>query len=112
MEYLVNIGLRAYRDLVELYREIDAQNSAAAREWYQGLNAAILSLATHPNRCPETPERRGLRHLLYGQKPRVYRVIFCVSERQKRVDVLLIRHGARRPLRGSTLGEAESEEDC
>jgi len=34
--------------------------------------------------------------LLYGNKPHSYRVIYRVLERQKRVEVLHIRHGARR----------------
>jgi toxin ParE1/3/4 len=46
-----------------------------------------------------TPEKAQLRHLLYGNKPHVYRVIFRVVEKQKRVDVLHIRHGARDKLK-------------
>lgn len=78
--------------------EIDAGESQAALRWYRGLKEAVLSLRDSPNRCPHTPEGRHLRHLLYGNKPHVYRVIFRVVERQKRVDVLHIRHGARRPF--------------
>jgi hypothetical protein len=42
-----------------------------------------------------TPENTKLRHLLYGNKPRVYRIIYGVCERAKMVRVLHIRHGAR-----------------
>jgi plasmid stabilization system protein ParE len=42
-----------------------------------------------------TPERGDVRHLLYGNRPHVYRVIYRVIEKQKRVEVLHIRHGAR-----------------
>jgi mRNA-degrading endonuclease RelE of RelBE toxin-antitoxin system len=38
--------------------------------------------------------RRSLRHLLYGKKPNVYRVIFEIDERRRLVHVLTIRHGA------------------
>jgi plasmid stabilization system protein ParE len=96
MAYLVNITARAMRDLACLYEEIDAENSEAALKWYRGLREAILSLEKQPNRCSATPEKSQLRHLLYGRKPRVYRVIFRVLEKQKRVDVLHLRHGARR----------------
>jgi toxin ParE1/3/4 len=45
-----------------------------------------------------TPENRALRHLLFGKKPHVYRVIFAIDGRALVVRVLHIRHGARRPL--------------
>jgi toxin ParE1/3/4 len=97
--YLVNITSRAERDLAHLYGEINAEHSDAALKWYRGLKEAILSLEDHPNRCPATPEKKQLRHLLYGHKPHLYRVIFRVLEKQKQVDVLHIRHGARRKLK-------------
>ena len=103
MAYLVNITSRAERDLAHLYGEINATHSDAALKWYRGLKEAILSLEDHPNRCPATPEKKELRHLLYGRKPHVYRVIFRVLEKQKHVDVLHIRHGARRKLKTSDL---------
>ena len=103
MAYLVRIASRAERDLVSLYEEINAPDSAAARQWYQGLKQAILSLAEKPNRCPVTPENKRFRHLVYGDKPHLYRIIYRVHNRQKRVDVLHIRHGARRKFRASDL---------
>jgi plasmid stabilization system protein ParE len=98
MAYLVNITSRAERDLAHLYEDINAEHSGAALKWYRGLKDAILSLEEQPNRSPVTPEKRQLRHLLYGHKPHVYRVIYRVLERQKQVEVLHIRHGARRRL--------------
>ena len=103
MAYLVNITSRAERDLAHLYGEINAEHSDAALKWYRGLKEAILSLEDNPTRCPATPEKKELRHLLYGHKPHVYRVIFRVLEKQKQVDVLHIRHGARRKLKTSDL---------
>jgi len=41
-----------------------------------------------------TPEDRHLKHLLYGNKPNVYRVVYRVLEKHKQVDVLHVRHGA------------------
>jgi len=41
------------------------------------------------------PENMNLRHLLYGGKPHVYRVIYRIQEKEKRIQVLHIRHGAR-----------------
>ncbi len=101
MGYVVNITVRAERDLAQLYEDINATDSAAARKWYRGLTRKILSLGRKPNRCPVTGENPQLRHLLFGRKPHVYRVIYRVIETQKRVEVLHIRHGARRSLTGS-----------
>ena len=99
MAYLVNVTARAERDFEYLYDEIDAQHSDAALKWYQGLKAAVLSLETNPNRCPATPENANLRHLLYGHKPHIYRVIYRIIDKRKQVDVLHVRHGARRRFR-------------
>ncbi len=101
MAYLVNITPRAERDFANLYRKINARESDAALKWYRGLKAAVLSLEELPDRCPVTPEKAQLRHLLYGNKPHIYRVIFRVLEKQKRVDVLHIRHGARNRFKAS-----------
>jgi toxin ParE1/3/4 len=103
MAYLVSITSRAERDLAHLYGEISADHSDAAVKWYLGLKAAILSLETQPNRCPMTRRRDKLRHLLYGHNPHTYRVIYRVLENQKQVEVLHIRHGARRKLKTSDL---------
>jgi toxin ParE1/3/4 len=99
MAYAVDTTFRAERDLASLYEAINAASSDAALNWYRGLKQAILSLGEHPNRCPLTPENRKLRHLSYGTKPHIYRVIYRVLEARKQVQVLHIRHGARRPFR-------------
>jgi len=101
MAYLVNVTSRAERDLVSLYVEINTEQSEAAVKWYWGLRDAILSFEVHPKRCAVTPEHGELRHLLYGNKPHIYRVIYRILEKQKRVDVLHIRHGARRRMKAS-----------
>ena len=103
MAYLVKLTARAQRDLALLYDEINAEQLDAALKWYRGLRNAILSLEHHPNRCPATPETPKLRHLLYGNKPHIYRAIYRVLEKQKHVEVLHIRHGARRKFTGSDL---------
>jgi toxin ParE1/3/4 len=103
MAYLVSITSRAERDLAQLYSQINAENSGAALKWYLGLKEAILSLEEHPSRCPAIRAKDKLRHLLYGNKPHVYRVIYRVLEKQKRVEVLHIRHGARRNPKVSDL---------
>lgn len=101
MAYLVNLTIRAERDLVLIFDAINAEHSDAAFKWYRGLTEAILSLEEQPDRCSETPENAKLRHLLYGNKPHIYRVIYRVAEKSNQVDVLHIRHGARQQFRRS-----------
>jgi toxin ParE1/3/4 len=103
MAYVVKITPHAEHDLAQLYLQINAEYSDAALDWYWGIKEAILSLEQQPNRCPVTPETGKLRHLLYGDKPHVYRVIYRVLEKQKQVEVLHIRHGAREKLKSSDL---------
>ncbi len=99
MAYLVKLTPRAKRDLALVFDQIHAVESATAFQWYEGLKRAILSLERFPNRCALTRENKNARHLLYGRKPHVYRVIYRVLEKKKEVDVLHIRHGARRSFR-------------
>jgi toxin ParE1/3/4 len=101
MAYLVSLTARAERDFASLYEEIDAGHSHAALEWYRGLKEAILSLGDYPKRCPPTPEDARLRHVLYRNRPDVYRVIYRIQERRRRVDVLHIRHGARQRMKAT-----------
>jgi plasmid stabilization system protein ParE len=96
MKYAVNVTLRAERDLARLYGEIDAAHSETAREWYRDLKKQILSLEKLPFRSAVTPENRNLRHLLYGHRRNIYRVIYRVVG--TRVDVLHVRHGARQNI--------------
>jgi plasmid stabilization system protein ParE len=101
MAYLVSISSRAQRDLALIYKRINADDSDAALKWYLGFKQAILGLKEQPNRCPVTPENQTLRHLLYGNKPHIYRAIYRVVETRKLVEVLHIRHGARKGFKGA-----------
>ncbi len=104
MAYLVEIMPRAERDLASIYSSINAEESDAALRWFRGLERALFTLEAMPTRCPVTPEAGHLRHLLYGKKPYVYRVIFEIDEPRKVVKILTIRHGARRELKRTDPG--------
>jgi plasmid stabilization system protein ParE len=69
--------------------------------WFAALQDAVASLAELPLRCPLAPENAvfpfEVRHLLYGRKPHVYRILFTIEDQT--VYVLHIRHGRRQPLR-------------
>jgi plasmid stabilization system protein ParE len=68
---------------------------------FLALQDAIASLAEFPARCSLAPENPGfpfeVRHLLYGQSPHVYRILFTIED--KTVYILHIRHGRRQPLK-------------
>ncbi len=99
MEYQVDFTDRADRDLELIYANINAEHSVAALKWYRNLKRSIDTLEKLPNRCPITRKQNELRHLLFGNRPHVYRVIFRVVENEKRVLVLTIRHAVRRKLK-------------
>jgi toxin ParE1/3/4 len=108
MTYHIEFADRAARDLEALYVEKNATESQMASQWYQGLEEAVYALAIYPDRCAIAPEsgelRRELRHLLYGKKPHVYRVIWVIYQvdaRRQTVWVLTVRHGARRKLKAT-----------
>jgi len=90
MAHLVNVTLRAERDLARIYERINANDSDVALERKNNRTEAM----------PRDPENDELRHLLYGNKPHIYRAIYRVMEKQKQVEVLHIRRGARRRFKG------------
>ena len=98
MTYQVRLTRRALRDLARIYQRIQADEYDQSLRWFNGLEEAIYSLEQHPNRSPTTPEDKTLRHLLYGRKPNVYRIIYEVGKRAATVNVLHIRHAARKKM--------------
>lgn len=98
MVFRVEVTARGSHDLSCLYDRISVASSPQAMNWFNGLEDAILSLERLPRRCPlcfeSKKQKRSLRHLLYGNKPDVYRIIFEINERLKIVNVLSIRHAA------------------
>lgn len=91
MAYRVEITARAARDLANIYGYIQAETSPPAAKWFNGMAKAMNSLETHPKRAAVTPENRALRHLLYGKKPYVYRIIIKIEEETSTVHILTIR---------------------
>jgi toxin ParE1/3/4 len=102
MKYRVEFSLRAQFDFENLYIDKNVAESKVAARWIVGLKLKIAGLATSPHRCSHAPEaaefNRSLRHLLYGKRPHVYRVVFEIDEERNIVWLLTIRHGARQPL--------------
>ena len=91
----VKLAERALRDLDHIYAHIEAASSVHAAQWFARLEQAIFSLEHLPQRGARVPEEAGLRQLLHGRKPYVYRVIYEVDDATATVHVLHIR-GPRR----------------
>lgn len=98
VRYLVRLTDRALRDMEAIYESIQAETSESASRWFNGLAQAVLSLERHPERGAIIPENKRFRHLLFGNKQGIYRIIYAVDKRRTTVTVLHIRHGARSPL--------------
>ncbi|ADW67153.1 type II toxin-antitoxin system RelE/ParE family toxin [Granulicella tundricola] len=98
MDYRVRLMPRAERDLEEIFQYIQARSSSAAHSWFMRLTNAIDGLSTFPQRHPITPEYPSLRHLLFGNKPHIYRVIYLIDVTARSVDILSVWHGAQQPF--------------
>ena len=91
MAYRIEITTRAQRDLMSIYQRIEAETSVQAARWFNGMAVALSSLEAYPRRNPVTPENKRWRHLLYGKKPYVYRIIYKIEEDTSTVFILHIR---------------------
>ena len=104
MPYRVSLTNQARTDLNDIYASIEASTSVKAQLWFDRLESAIQSLTEMPNRTPVTREDFKLRHLLYGNKPHIYRILYHVDEVANLVTVVSVRHGARAPRKPNLPG--------
>ena len=102
MAYRVSLTAPAEVDAYMAFERIREVAPARAASWLAGLFTATQTLVDMPARCPVIPEAgefgRSVRHLLYGKRAGVYRIIFDIqeiSEDGPRVRILRIRHGTR-----------------
>ena len=105
MAYTVSLSGSAEADAYAAFERIREVAPASAARWLTGLFVTMRTLADMPARCPMIPEADELgcelRHLLYGKRTGLYRIIFDIqedSEEGPRVRVLRIWHGARDTL--------------
>lgn len=70
-------------DSITTWLLYERQAGETALRWLQALRAKIDTLSELPGRCSLARESKSmpfeLRQLLYGRKPRVYRVLFSVQ---------------------------------
>ena len=102
MTFRVEVTASAEQDADAILEWLISQHAGkTGMRWFAALQDAIASLAEFPERCPLAPENSTfpfeVRHLLYGNKPHVYRILFTVVD--KIVYVLHIRHSRRQPLK-------------
>jgi plasmid stabilization system protein ParE len=101
-EYGIVLAPSAYEDLDEILAWLSREAPEKVHEWMSAIKAHIQKLSHLPERCPyDAPEnglwgKEELRQLLFQNYPSKYRIIFTV--RESSVQVLNIRHGARRYL--------------
>jgi toxin ParE1/3/4 len=92
-KYRVEITRVAESDILDIFRYIALDNSAAAGRWVNEIERQIDSLEKFPSRCPIIPESQDLgkeyRHIIYGN----YRTIFRMEG--SRVIIMRVIHGAR-----------------
>jgi plasmid stabilization system protein ParE len=113
MTFRVIVQPRAEREIREtaFWIREQAKSPTPALRWARGIRAKIETLKEFPHRCPVDPDSavygEEVRVLLFGRRPRVYRILFAI--RGNVVHVLTVRHSARRSLRDAQeeIGEEE-----
>lgn len=97
--FTVVLSAEAASNIEEAWHWIAGSDPEAADRWYEGLMAALKTLAKLPRRCPVAPETRlgliptEIRQLLYGNGYWKYRILFAIEG--NKVLVAHVRHGAR-----------------
>jgi toxin ParE1/3/4 len=84
--------------MVAIFEFIEADASEKAFACFNHLAEAIYSLERFSERGGAVREDKKLRQLLFGTKPHIYRIVYAVDKRNRAVNVLHIRHGARAAL--------------
>lgn len=84
----------ASAEMEEAFRWIADQAPASAVKWFNGLQVAIQSLESFPERCPLAEESQAfemeIRQLLYGKRVGAYRILFTIN--RDAVHVPHVRH--------------------
>jgi plasmid stabilization system protein ParE len=98
MAYRVEIAPQAIADIDLIVGTIRQTSPKAARDWLDGLEDVVATLANMPARCPLAPEkdyfRVEIRQLLYGR----YRILVTIAAPDE-VWVVHVRHAARQVLK-------------
>lgn len=87
-------------DLDRIYASVVRSAPFRGPSWFDRFEQSIVSLAIFPERCPAEPtltsKGRTVRMLLFGKRRNQYRVYFTISDSDNSVNVLHVRHCARK----------------
>jgi len=89
-------ALAEARDYIRLIDD-RSNDTLPGRNWWIGLNEAILSLESLPGRCPHIPEQKHFKFDLYQLVYESHRIIFGIEPGV--VTVYRVYHGSRKPLK-------------
>lgn len=113
-KYTIHIQPEAESNMEEAYQWLLEKAPAYATDWFNNLVAEFRRLEVHPEKFPLAPENRfGLfdrevRQMFYGKGFWKYRILFFVEGQT--VQVVHVRHGARRWLGEAGEGQKGSDE--
>ena len=83
MAFRVELSREALENAERLYEWVTEAAPLHGPLWFNRLLAAIQSLQTFPRRCAYATENERFpfetRHLLFGRKPNVHRVVFTIE---------------------------------
>ncbi len=107
MAYRVNLTERVLRELDNIHAEINVPGSAGAARWFARLEDTIQLLASSPRMGKPAREASGVREIIYGKKPHLYRVLYEIDENTRSVEILSIWHGRRKSPTLTRIKEVE-----
>jgi plasmid stabilization system protein ParE len=111
MRFRVIVLRGAEADIASAAGWIAQQSPVAAARWLEGIRGAISTLSDMPLRCPPAGDDFGneviVRQLFYGRRRNRYRILFAVKN--DTVQILLVRHGVRAPIRRCGVGWTVNE---
>jgi len=101
MKYTLNITSEAVADVEDARSTIAEYSAQSAERFINLIDQSFESLTFMPNRHPLAPEAathgRDIRQMVVGKYRVLYTVVYQV------VNILRVRHGARRPFKPGEL---------
>lgn len=108
MTHAIRLSRLSRLDIAEAWEYAGRHAPNSADRWLGRIQAAIETLAVHPERCPFAREAARVefpvRELLSGRRPNVYRILFIVDGDD--VIVLRVRRAQRRSLSSGEIEES------
>lgn len=97
--YRLELSVEASRDIEAIYEYVANSSPNAAADLIQAIFEATEGLKTFPHRTKVFTRLNRERFPIRSLPARPYMVYFRIFEAAKRVVIIRVRHGARRPLK-------------